>query len=276
MTIAEALSEAQEVSIDRAIALQDFLYLLEEITGLSKPQLQVFKHRVLSDSESQLWTSYLHRRLRGEPSQYIVGKSHFYGREFHVSPVCLIPRPETEGLVELALKQLEGMNHQSRVLDIGTGSGVIAISIKLERPECVVLALDISAEALDIARQNAQDLAADVLFTQADLWPSCEEGFDLIVSNPPYVTEDEYASLDQCVRDFEPKLALVASENGLEFYQRILSGLGSRLNEGGSALFEIGACQATELKAMAIEHGFTSPEVLHDLTGRDRYLKISI
>ncbi|MEF3694923.1 MAG: hypothetical protein V3576_06195, partial [Candidatus Cloacimonadota bacterium] len=98
----------------------------------------------------------------------------------------------------------------------------------------------------------------------------------LIVSNPPYVTEDEYESLDQCVRDFEPKLALVASENGLEFYNRILSGLGSRLNEGGSALFEIGASQATELKAMAIEHGFTSPEVLNDLTGRDRYLKISI
>ena len=276
MTLAEALSEAQKMSSDSGIALHDFLYLLQDVSGFSIPEIRLQKDRLLSPAESVLWNTYSSRRLRGEPSQYITGKAYFYGREFHVSTGCLIPRPETEGLVDLALQYLNSVKPGSSVLDIGTGSGVIAITLKLELPDCIVHATDISEDALQIATTNALAHKAVISFRKADLWPIDNSKYDLIISNPPYIAENEYAFLDANVRDHEPKLALVASDRGLEYYKRIIPQLSSKLNEGGCAIFEIGEEQAAEIQKIASENGINDPEVLQDLAGRDRYFKISI
>ncbi|HOH47530.1 MAG TPA: peptide chain release factor N(5)-glutamine methyltransferase [Candidatus Cloacimonadota bacterium] len=276
MTLAEVLSEAQDLSINSGMLLQDFLYILQEVTGLSTPVIMLEKSRTLSEVEFQAWKEYAARRLEGEPSQYIVGKACFYGRDFRVSSACLIPRPETEGLVELAIRQLRGMKPKARILDIGTGSGVIAITLKLECPESTVHATDISAEALQVARINANALMSEVCYFQADLWPEQEDAYDMVISNPPYVTEAEYEHLDAVVRDHEPKLALVAPDNGLAFYKRIFKELGSKMNKGGIALFEIGEKQTDDLVHIAQENGLQNSAIYKDLAGRDRYIMIRI
>jgi release factor glutamine methyltransferase len=180
--------------------------------------------------------SLLQRRESQEPLAYIVGWREFYGRKFAVGPGVLIPRQETEGLVEIALAH--GPSN-ARVLDLGTGSGCIAVTLKLERPQWRVVAVDISPTAIGIAAGNARELQADVVFVQADALSgfSPETRFDIIVSNPPYVALSD--SLPSEVRDFEPAEALFGGEDGLDFYRLLASQAGSYLASGGQLLVEI-------------------------------------
>ncbi|MEO1480418.1 MAG: peptide chain release factor N(5)-glutamine methyltransferase, partial [Bacteroidota bacterium] len=172
------------------------------------------------------------RRLAREPLQNVTGEAHFYGLALRVEPAVLIPRPETEEVVEAALKTIADAD-APWVLDIGTGSGAIALAVKHERPDAEVFAVDVSAEALDVAMRNAQRLGLDVAFVHADLFDPrfterVENRFDLVLSNPPYVPDDELDTLQPEVRDFEPEGALVTGGDPLRFY-RALAVVGAEL-----------------------------------------------
>ncbi len=205
---------------------------------------------------------YLHQRREGTPTQYITGKQEFYGREFHVTPDVLIPRPETEHLIEAALAGETAC--PTSILDVGTGSGAIAITLALET-QAQVTATDISPAALRVAEENASRLGAEVNFQECDLIPEGSK-FDLIVSNPPYVALTE--SLPREVRDHEPHLALYAGQDGLAIYRRLIPAAARALNPGGRLIVEIGSTQAEAVREML--SAWTNVRILNDLAGLPR------
>lgn len=215
----------------------------------------------------------IERLLRFEPIQYIQGKARFLGRDFHVEPGVLIPRPETEELVERILKETPA---DARILDIGTGSGCIAVTLAKELPAARVEAWDISETALRIARQNAKTWQAGVNFVRRDVltWePEGTERTDLLVSNPPYVTESEKADMEPNVRLYEPGTALfVPDDDPLRFYRHI-GLLGRRLlTPGGKLYFEINRAYGPETAALLHAQGYAEVRTDKDLSGNDRFV----
>lgn len=210
------------------------------------------------------------RRLEGEPMAYIVGHREFMGHDFQVTPDVLIPRPETELLVETALDYLQG-RQAPRVLDLGTGTGAIAVSIALERPDAIVVATDLSPEALEIARQNAQKLGARVEFLRGSWYDVLvgHNGFDLIVSNPPYIAAGDPHLAQGDVR-FEPVLALTDGHDGLDALRAIVQGAGAKLKSRGALFLEHGWDQAGALRQLLQQAGFTRVASLPDLAGIER------
>jgi len=250
------------------IPLNDHVLLLCDILGCHRTELYLRRHEYLTPAQADRLNSHIERLYRHEPVQYILSRSCFYGREFSVSPAVLIPRPETEGLVEIILNQMTcGM----RILDIGTGSGVIAITLKASEPSLVVDATDISPEAIAIARINAQSFDCDIDFYCADLFPSVARQYDLIISNPPYITTEEYRTLPSRIRDYEPARALIAGEDGLSYYRSILSRSGQHRHPHTRFYFEIGSSQAGSIEKLAKEAGFSHIEIRKDLNGLDRF-----
>ncbi len=215
------------------------------------------------------------RRVAREPVAYIIGHKEFFSLDFEVTPAVLIPRPETETLVDAALKFL-ATRREPRVLDIGTGSGAIAIALATNVPGARIKATDISKEALEVARPNGiRHRCADrVDFVVADLFPEAAKDpdfrFDLIVSNPPYVADHALATLQPEIRLHEPRVALVDGGDGLEFYRRIAAGCRSRLNPGGAVMVEIGAGQTSEVEALFRRAGFSNIDAVRDLAGIER------
>jgi release factor glutamine methyltransferase len=211
---------------------------------------------------------YLHERLQGKPTQYITGRQEFYGRDFRVTPDVLIPRPETEHLVEASLKHIKPGD---AVLDVGTGSGAIAVSIALES-SAQVYATDISPVALRIAGENARRLSAPVTFIVADL-VSCfaNHRFDVIASNPPYVPKTDHPALQREVRDYEPEAALFAGPSGLEIYERLIPEASRVLRPGGWLLLELGYNSLDPVRAM-LGSGWSEITVQADLAGLPRVL----
>ncbi len=266
--LTELLAQAQKDAAH--IPLHSFKLLLSSILQCSIPEL-LLRHESLSPSQYDLYLQYASRLKTGEPLQYILGVAWFYGMELKVTPAVLIPRPETEGLVELVLSHAP---KGSEILDIGTGSGAIAIALKTLNPSLHVHATDISEAALSLASQNANTLSAEVCFEQADLFPAATKLFDIIVSNPPYISARDYQCLPPEVRDYEPAQALLAGEEGLEYYRRVLQGAVDYLKPGGSIFFEIGETQAAQIRQMALELGYFSIETKLDLCDRDRYMQI--
>lgn len=209
----------------------------------------------------------------GVPIQHLTGYEMFYGRKFSVNHHVLIPRPETEELV------LHVINHAPKdrpitIVDVGTGSGIIAITLALELPNAKVYAIDISEEALMMAKKNAKSLQADVTFLKGDfLEPFINQGLqaDIVVSNPPYISEEERAELSDTVVNYDPELALFAEDNGLFAYKKIVSQLPNTVVTGGSVAFEIGHLQGDAVKGL-IEWTFphSSVSVIKDINGKDR------
>ncbi|MRG86215.1 peptide chain release factor N(5)-glutamine methyltransferase [Salinibacillus xinjiangensis] len=214
---------------------------------------------------------------KGTPVQHLIGYEYFYGRKFAVNPHVLIPRPETEELVELVLREIKaGFSKDDEILvvDIGTGSGIIGITLKKELPALHVKAVDISKDALQTAKQNAQDLNADVEFVEGDfLSPLVESGqrVDVIVSNPPYISPEDETSLDDVVRKHDPKLALFAEDEGLAAYKKIVSQLPEVMNRPALVAFEIGHQQGVAVQEI-IKHKFpkAEPKVMQDINQKDR------
>lgn len=206
--------------------------------ALHKERIYLFSHpeHELSTIEWIHYGRYLHERMQGKPTQYITRVQEFYGRPFQVSPAVLIPRPETEHTVEQALQVAP---HARTLLDIGTGSGALAITLALEL-KARAIATDLSFDALQMARRNAEELQARVDFVQCDLASAIQTRFDLIVSNPPYIPAAEMPGLQLEVRDFEPHLALFGGVEGTEIYHRIVPQAERLLNPGGWLIFEIG------------------------------------
>ena len=218
------------------------------------------------------------RLLKGEPVQYIIGVADFYGREFHVEPGVLIPRPETAELCEWILEPKgkgRGLRDYS-VLDIGTGSGCIAITLALEMPEAKVSAWDISDDALRIAEENAQKFGAKVLFEKRDALDISitSKHWDVIVSNPPYIKPNERDEMERNVLDFEPELALFAPETEpIIFYQRIGDYAWKSLNPGGALYFELNPLTAEAVGDYLRQIGFQEIEFRQDQFGKQRFLK---
>jgi len=211
----------------------------------------------------------LRRRLAGEPIQYITGEAGFYGLPFRVTPEVLIPRPETEHLVEKVL-ELAANFTQPRIVDVGTGSGIIAIALAHKLAAATITAIDLSSSALAIAQENAErnSVSGSIRFLEGDLLePVAEERFEIMVSNPPYVPLRDQASLAVEVRDYEPALALFAGDDGLEVYRRLIPAAFAALTPGGCVAFEIGYGQEAAIRALLEDSGFEGIEFFPDLQG---------
>ncbi len=252
------------------IAALDARILLAAALRVSDVHLIAHNEQVLNVVEHERFRALVARRVAGEPLAYITGEREFFSRSFHVTPAVLIPRPETELLVELGLERLPA-HAKARVLDLGTGSGCIAISIALARGSVRVTATDESADALAVARGNASSLgASNVEFIQGSWFdPVGEQRFDLIVSNPPYVAQGD-AHLTQGDLRFEPPAALASGDDGLADIRIILKYARAHLAAGGWLLFEHGYDQATRCRALLAQAGFGGVQSWRDLAGIER------
>jgi release factor glutamine methyltransferase len=280
--------------------------LLMHLLGRNRAWLIAHPRKELSAENQDRYESLIRRRLAGEPVQYITGECEFYGLPLKVTPDVLIPRPETEHLVEragqliptftlspkgfLEIHKVIPADHRDksrraanpheagwppRVLDVGTGSGAIAISIAHDWSEAEITAIDISAPALEVARSNAGRLGYlnQVRFLEGDLLaPVAGERFEIIVSNPPYVPDSDRASLAVEVREYEPPLALFAGEDGLDVYRRLIPAALPALVPGGFLALEIGFSQAEQVQNLLTEAGFANIESTPDLQGIPRVI----
>ena len=262
--ITDAISTHYEPSEARAIAFRclDLGWNLSSMDVILKKEVDL----------PEDWSSRLARLAAGEPLQYVMGKTYFRDHLFSVNSETLIPRPETEELVDLVLRHVP---KNASVLDVGTGSGCIPISLKLEGPSLEVEAWDISEGALTIARQNAKALYADVEFKQQDIfvWPSSEGYWDVIVSNPPYVTEEEKKEMANHVLAHEPHLALfVPSDDALKYYVALADFAQERLRAGGYLFLEINQNFGTQTVELLFSKGFQEVKLLTDFKGNDRMI----
>ncbi|HSD10964.1 MAG TPA: peptide chain release factor N(5)-glutamine methyltransferase, partial [Candidatus Binatia bacterium] len=230
--------------------------LLADVLGLERGRLYVDRDRMLGGSESARFEEGIRRRGGREPLQQIRGRQEFFSREFEVDATVLIPRAETETLVEAAIARARGIA-APRILDVGTGSGAIAITLALELPKARVFATDVSPAAVDVGRANARRLAAAVEFRRGDLVaPFAGERFDLIVSNPPYVPSGEIAALAPEVRDHEPRAALDGGVDGLGIYRSLAGSVGGALERDGGIVLEVGFGQSAAVGALFAAAGY--------------------
>ena len=220
--------------------------------------------------------SRIEKRKKHIPLQYIINKQNFYGLDLYVNESVLIPRYDTENIVDCIVKDFEGSKDIS-VLDLCTGSGCIAISLKKNGFK-KVFALDISDKALEVAKHNAYIHNADITFIKSDLYQELPHDirFDLIVSNPPYIRSGEIEKLDDEVKDFEPKLALDGGKDGLDFYKKILNLSKDFINKNGSLYFEIGYDQAKDVVDLAKKEGYYNIKIIKDLSGKDRGISMRV
>ena len=243
--------------------------LLCQATGLTREQLITCHENILDAEQVAVFLHLAHARLQGQPMAYLLERREFYGRMFKVNPSVLIPRPETELLVETVLDALAQFEAPT-LLDLGTGSGAIAITCALEAPHAKVSASDISTAALNIACFNAQQLAAPVTFVESDWWQQFEQQrFDVIVSNPPYIAAGD-AHLQQGDLRFEPQHALTDFADGLAAYREIIAHAPHHLNPHGWLWLEHGYDQAEVIQHLLEQTGFEKLQCLTDLGGQPR------
>lgn len=280
MKVSEILKEATEILNKSGISAprREASSLMAFVLRKDKTFLIAHSEYELLDEEILRFQSVLERRKNREPFQYIVGKQEFYGLDFIVTQDVLIPRPETELIVENALQILSKKNNP-RFLEIGAGSGCISVSILHNAKNATARAIDISENALQIARKNAEnhqvadrlDLKISDIFTEIK-----SEKFDLIVSNPPYIDSEDFAGLQPEVRDFEPKFALTDGENGLSIIEKIIKDAPEFLKSEGFLLIEIGFSQSKEVREICSPKIWQSVEFVQDLQDIPRMLKAKL
>ena len=274
------------LNLDSRSARIELQCLLQAVLQVDRAYLFTHPEHLLNAEQHARYRALFERRLSGEPIAYLLGEREFYGLNFKVTPATLIPRPETELLVELALQRIpppdpslrspqpspaSGRGSKFRILDLGTGSGAIALSIAHARPDAEVVAVDASQDALEVARENAHQLnIGNATFLHSD-WFSALSGerFDIIISNPPYVAADD-AHLAQGDLRFEPYTALVSGADGLNDIRRICSQAKAHLNVSGWLLLEHGHNQAAQVRAILQQAGFTGIFSARDLAGIER------
>lgn len=251
-----------------AEAALDARLLLEHVCHTDRNDLLVHGDKEIAEEQQENYVNCIRRRTAHEPLQYITGEQEFMGLTFEVNPQVLIPRQDTETLVEETMRILhDGMN----ILDMCTGSGCILLSLMKYSNNCSGIGADISEEALKVARRNAERLQIeDVCFMQSNLFDKIEERFDIIISNPPYIKSGVIPELMEEVRDYEPIGALDGALDGLFFYDAIIKEAPQYLNRGGYLLFEIGCDQAEEVSVRMENAGFKAVSVVKDLAGLDR------
>jgi release factor glutamine methyltransferase len=245
--------------------------ICEDVFNYDPVDVVLRQESVLPDFAQQRITDLIHRLQRHEPLQYIVGNARFHGHKFKVTPAVLIPRPETEQLVDLIVD--ENKESDLRVLDMGTGSGCIAISLARALKFAQVDALDVSRDALAVARANAEALQVKVRFFESDmLAPQPAATYDIIVSNPPYICWSERESMERNVKDYEPGQALFVPDNDpLLFYKAIVPYAKQSLERGGRLYLEINQRFGAEVKRLLDEHGFDEVRIIDDSYGKVRF-----
>ncbi len=267
LTLAQAAAQGAQLLEVAGIAVPKLTaeVLLAHALGKDRTYLIAHGPDPLTELAWIHYGRYLHQRMEGTPTQYITRRQEFYGREFRVSPEVLIPRPETEHLVEAALE----LQPRGTVLDVGTGSGAIAVSVALESRAARVLASDLSEGALRVASGNARALGAGVAFFRADLLEGVADGAcDMILSNPPYVPHRDRTLIQREVRDFEPPLALWGGDDGLAIYRRLIPEAARVLRPGGWLLLELGYQMAEPV--LELLAGWADAELQADLAGLPR------
>ena len=250
-------------------------YLLLEKNRWTKTDLLMNFKKQMPLAEYNAYKADLEKVTLHIPVQYLIGSTEFYGRRFKVNEHTLIPRPETEELVELILK--DNYQENLEVVDIGTGTGIIALSLSLENPTWKVTGLDISKEALKIATKNNQALEGQVHFLESDVLSKFPKNkkIDILVSNPPYISYDEWEEMDESVREYEPKQALFAENNGLAIYEKIAKESTPVLSETGRIYLEIGYLQGDSVSQIFKEaYPTKSVRVIKDLNGQDRIIEV--
>ncbi|MCZ4247652.1 peptide chain release factor N(5)-glutamine methyltransferase [Bacillus amyloliquefaciens] len=276
-TVFEALSWASSYLTEAGREKNAAELLLLNDTGMDRSKLLANLQEPVGEDELYRFRRHVEMHKEGVPIQYIIGKEQFYGREFFVNDDVLIPRPETEEVVFHLLdkqKRVFSEGERLNVIDIGTGSGAIAVTLALECGHFSVAASDISKEALQVAERNAQNLGADVRFLQGDLltpFISSGKKADIIVSNPPYISEEEMADLSDIVRFHEPLHALTDGGDGLKFYKRFMEDLPLVMKDKALVVFEIGYNQGKAVEEL-FRHSFPNAEVevVKDINGKDR------
>jgi release factor glutamine methyltransferase len=244
--------------------------LLMFTLGCDRAYLYAHPERKLTGDEENRFNATITERATGKPAQYITGHQEFWGLDFIVSPAVLIPRPETEHVIETVL-ELAGTHRSEQIADVGTGSGCIAVALAKEFPAAQISAVDISPAALEIARANAarHQVEKQVTFRESDLLAALpEEHFDLVVSNPPYVGENEADKVQKQVRDFEPKVAVFSGVEGMDIYRRLIPQARAALKPGGWLVMEMG--YSVEQPVRALLEGWDNIRVTYDLQGIPR------
>lgn len=250
--------------------------LLANILNKNLLELLLFLDEQVDEEKATLYKKEVEAIKNNKPLQYVIGKVNFYGSEFIVNEKVLIPRFETEELVENTIKKINEIfnNKNIKILDIGCGSGVIGLTLKKFFPESEVTLLDISKEALEVAKENAKNLNLEVNFIESDVFQNVYDIYDVIISNPPYIMDDE--EIEDIVRDNEPHIALYAGKDGLDCYKKIMQDIKMHLNNKYLISFEIGRYQAPSIISMA-NYFLSKPtiEVKKDLQERDRMVFIT-
>ncbi len=282
MTISDAICGATEQLAHSGIqtARLDAEVLLAHIVKKDRAWLIAHDRDALDTAEGKFFEEAIQRRSRREPLQYITGRQEFWGLDFLVTPDVLIPRPETELLVESAARFAREAGRNIAVIDICTGSGCVAVSLARELAGARIFACDVSAQALAVARENARlnGVSDRIRFLEGDLFEPCEEldirgGIDMITANPPYIPAGDLQTLQPEVRDYEPGTALIGGPAGTEIQKRILALAHGFLKNHGVLIMEMGMGQAAELRKTADNAGsYESIEILKDLAGIDRVI----
>ncbi len=270
MILRQVLREGTRALRDAGIAgpERDARLLLAEVLGLSVSRMTLEPDHPVSASEAKTFHGYLARRGAREPVSRILGRRLFWGRPFEVTPDVLDPRPETESLIDAVLKGPK----PERFIDLGCGSGIIAVTLLAEWPTAKGLACDVSQPCLTVTKRNAKTHGVQDRLTavQSDWFSNIEGGFDLILSNPPYITEEEMAHLDPDVALHDPHLALTPGGDGLSPYRILATGTAEHLNAGGQIAVEIGWKQGPDVAQIFKEASLIDVNVLQDMDGRDR------
>ena len=282
-TLGEVIAEARQLLEQAGIesAAQEALWIVEHVLRLPVHHVLTNQDRVLSLTELTATRGLLARRVGREPLQYILGTQEFCGLECHVNPAVLIPRPETELLVEYVAQRIPA-EREATIVDVCTGSGCIAVAIARLRPRARVIATDLSSPSLNVARQNAMrhEVGERITWLEGDLLrPLAEKGLegriDVIVSNPPYIAEADWTTLQPEVRLFEPRGALVAGPQGTELHERLLQEAGRYLSPGGALIMEIGAGQARAMRGIVEQMpGYRFHRLVYDEAGLERVVII--
>ena len=260
------IGENELLMSDISDANIDAWYLLEYVTGMSRVAFFLKRAENISQKEENEYREVINKRKKHIPLQHITGTQEFMGFDFLVNENVLVPRQDTECLVENVLPYAYG----KKILDMCTGSGCIIISLKKieETAECT--GVDISEKALEIALKNARSNEADVSFIKSDMFKNIMEKYDIIVSNPPYIETDEIETLSDEVRLFDPMMALDGDKDGLKFYRNITEQAAGYLKRGGWLMYEIGCSQAVAVSEIMHKNGFAEVTVIKDLSGLDR------
>ena len=247
--------------------------IFHHLKGWNLTDMLIHQEDGLSDFVRQQIDEILVRLLRHEPIQYIVGEARFHGMDIKIKPGVLIPRPETDELVDIIVDENKG-REDLKVLDLCTGSGCIAIALARNLPFSKVTAIDFSDEAIEVAEENSRDLKVKINLVKADIFNWVPDGkFDIIVSNPPYIKDSEALTMEKNVLDYEPHEALfVRDENPLVYYSRIADIASESLNPGGRLYFEINPLTAKDLKDLISRKGFSDVQLLRDSSGKLRFL----